>query len=110
MWLGHPDAATALLEQVKHDPDAEPLLGLMTEWYKVFGSSVVTVRKAVHEAISDQSHLLDAMREFPIEEKGAINRSKLGWLLKKNADRIVAGYTFRQGSADGRVAWQVVKV
>lgn len=110
MWLGHPDPATALLEQVKHDPDAEPLLGLMTEWNKAFGSAVVTVRKAVDAAGYDHPNLLDAMREFPVEEKGSINRSKLGWLLKKNADRIVGGYTFRQGSADGRVAWQVVKV
>ena len=23
MWLGHPDPATALLEQVRHDPDGD---------------------------------------------------------------------------------------
>ena len=42
-------------------------------------------------AKSGNSHLLDAMREFPIEERGEINHSKLGWLLKKNANRIVQG-------------------
>lgn len=110
MWLGHPDPATSLLEQVKHDPDAEPLKNLMAEWYKIFGSAVTTVRKAVDATKWDHPDLLDAMREFPIEEKGVINRSKLGWLLKKNADRIVDGYKFVQGTADGRVAWQVVKV
>jgi hypothetical protein len=26
MWLGHPDPATALLEQVKHDPDGDLLI------------------------------------------------------------------------------------
>jgi len=31
MWLGHPDPATALLEQVRHDPDGDALQGLMTE-------------------------------------------------------------------------------
>ena len=30
MWLGHPDPATALLEQVRHDPDGDALSGLMT--------------------------------------------------------------------------------
>ena len=37
------------------------------------------------------------MREFPIEERGEINRSKLGWLLKKNANRIVDRLTFVPG-------------
>ena len=33
MWLGHPDPATALLEQVRHDPDGDALSGLMQEWH-----------------------------------------------------------------------------
>jgi len=110
MWLGHPDPATALLEQVRHDPDGDALSGLMTEWRAVFGSTPTTVRKAVDAALYDQSDLLDAMREFPVEERGEINRSKLGWLLKKNANRIVGGYEFQQGEADGRTAWRVVAV
>ena len=110
MWLGLPDPATALLEQVKHDPDGDSLAGLMTEWHAVFGAMPTTVRKAVERAEGSQSDLLDAMREFPVEEKGSINRSKLGWLLKKNANRIVAGMEFQQSTADGRVAWRVVVV
>jgi hypothetical protein len=110
IWLGHPDPATALLEQVRHDPDGDILKGLMTEWYSVFGSTATTVRRAVEAAIFDQANLLDAMREFPVEERGEINRSKLGWLLKKNANRIVGGYEFQQAEADGRTAWRVVAV
>ena len=48
------------------------------------------------------------MCEFPIVERTEINRSKLGWFLKKNANRIVDGLEFREARADGRVAWQVV--
>ena len=107
MWLGHPDPATALLEQVRHDPDGDALSGLMAEWHAVFGSTPTTVRKAVEAALYDQSNLLDAMREFPVEERGEINRSKLGWLLKKNANRIVGGFEFQQAEADGRTAWRV---
>jgi hypothetical protein len=110
MWLGHPDPATALLEQVRHDPDGDALCGLMTEWRAVFGSTPTTVRKAVEAAICSQPNLLDAMREFPVEERGEINRSKLGWLLKKNANRIVGGLEFQQAEADGRTAWRVVEV
>ena len=110
MWLGQPDPATALLEQVKHDPDADALAGLMTEWRKAFGSMPVTVRKAVDRAEKGFPNLLDAMREFPVEEKGEINRSKLGWLLKKNATRVVGGFEFQKATADGRTAWSVVEV
>lgn len=109
IWLGHPDPATALLEQVRHDPDGDALRGLMTEWYAEFGSAPTTVRRAV-DAASYDSDLRDAMREFPIEERGEINRSKLGWLLKKNANRIVGGFEFQKAEADGRTAWRVVPV
>jgi hypothetical protein len=108
IWLGRSDPVASLLEQVRHDPDADALAGLMREWHKACGSIPTTVRKAVSSAEGDYPDLLDAIREFPVEERGVINRSKLGWLLKKNANRIVAGYTFEQASADGRVAWRVV--
>ncbi|MET4244248.1 hypothetical protein [Bradyrhizobium sp. RT10b] len=107
MWLGYPDPATALFEQIRHDPDGDALSGLMQEWHAVFGESATTVRKAV-EAAKSYPNLLDAMREFPVEERGEINRSKLGWLLKKNADRIVGGFKFQRTEADGRAAWRVV--
>ena len=108
MWLGHPDPATSLIEQVTQDPDAEAILGLMREWHKAFGSMPTTVRKAVTVADADYPDLLDAIREFPVEERGVINRSKLGWILKRNANRIVDGFEFQQGYADSRVAWRVV--
>jgi hypothetical protein len=108
IWLGHPDPATSLLEQVRHDPDGDSLAGLLTEWQRAFGSTPTTVRKAVEMAARERSDLLDAMREFPVEERGEINRSKLGWLLKKNANRIVSGLEFQKSEADGRTAWRVV--
>lgn len=113
MWLGHPDPATSLIEQVKHDPDADILATLMSAWWASFGSTATTVRKAVESAtalIAPNKDLIDALHEFPIVERGEINRSKLGWLLKKNANRIVGGYSFEQATAGGRVAWRVVRV
>lgn len=110
IWLGHPDPATALLNQIRHDPDGDALAGLLTEWFAVFGSAPTTVRKAVQAATADAQALLDAIREFPVEDRGNINPSKLGWLLKKNANRIVNGLEFQQAQADGRTAWRVVAV
>jgi hypothetical protein len=82
----------------------------MTEWYAAFGSSPTTVRKAVNFAYSTYPNLLNAIRDLPVEERGDINRSKLGWLLRKNANRIVGGLEFQQTEADGRPAWRVVAV
>jgi hypothetical protein len=110
IWLGYPDPATALLNQVRHDPDGDALGSLMTEWYAAFGSSPTTVRKAVNFAYSTYPNLLNAIRDLPVEERGDINRSKLGWLLRKNANRIVGGLEFQQTEADGRPAWRVVAV
>lgn len=111
IWLGHPDPATALIEQIRHDPDGDALAGLMKEWYAKFGSKPTTVRKVVEEVGSAKApHLFDAMREFPVEERGEINTSKFGWILKKNANRIVKGMYFERAEADGRTAWRVVAV
>jgi hypothetical protein len=109
IWMGHPDPATALLEQVKHDPDGDALKGLMTEWLKAFGETPTTVRKAVDVTeYGGNPDLRDALCEFPVVERGEINRSKLGWVLKKHANRIVDGFEFRRSEADGRTAWCVV--
>jgi hypothetical protein len=110
IWLGHADPATALINQVRHDPDGEALLNLLTEWHKAFGSTPTTVRSAL-ESFQRMHHtgLQDAMREFPIEDRNGIIPSKLGWLLRKNANRIVKGYEFQRAEADGRTAWRVVR-
>ncbi len=110
-WLGLPDPVTSLLEQIKTDPDAEALGHLMQAWLAEFGHAATTVRKAVEHAKKTVSNdLIDAIREFPLEERGEINHGKFGWFLKKNANRIVAGHAFQRTTADGRVAWQVVAV
>lgn len=108
IWLGQPDPATSLLEQVKHDPDSDALGGLMTEWYRVFGSSPTTVRKVIATAKYGNDDLNDAICEFPVVERGEFNASKLGWLLKRNVNRIVEGLEFKEAMADGRKAWRVI--
>ncbi|MBV6648131.1 MAG: hypothetical protein KI789_00260 [Hoeflea sp.] len=97
-----------MFAQLRHDPDADALGNLMQEWYSVFGSAPTTVRKLVDTAQSGHLCLLDAISEFPVIERGEVNRPKLGWLLKKNSNRIIKGYEIRKAEADGRVAWQVV--
>jgi hypothetical protein len=58
-------------------------------------------------ATETDKELLEALTEFPVGPKGSMNRSKIGWILKKNAGRIIDGYRFVRGEADGRTAWRV---
>lgn len=110
IWLGLPDPATALLEQVRHDPAGDALGQLLCAWYEAFGSMPTTVRKALDRATSD-ALLSEAIQDLPfVERDGVINRSKFGQYLRRNANRIVGGLEFRQTTADGRTAWQVVPV
>jgi hypothetical protein len=109
MWLGLTDPATALLEQVTHDPDAEGLGRLMSEWYRLFGSSPTAVRKVI-ETAERVDDLMDSIREFPLVDKGFINNSRFGWFLKRIADREVNGFKFQRVDAPQRTAWRVVPV
>lgn len=110
VWLGYPDPATSLLEQLQSDPDSDALGALLIEWYELFGSSPTTVRKALAAARFGNDNLKDALSEFPILERGEFNSSKFGWILKKNANRIVGGLKFADAQADGRKAWRVISV
>jgi hypothetical protein len=85
----------------------------MKAWHDCFDSQFTTVRKAVEKVESERAtdpekELLEALMEFPVGTKWSLNNSKIGWILKKNAGRIVDGYRFERGEADGRTAWRVV--
>jgi hypothetical protein len=110
IWLGLPDPATSLLEQVKSDPDGDALGALQLAWYEAFGTSPKTVRKVIEKIAYNGVDLKDAISEFPVVERDAINPGKFGWMLKKYVNRIVGGLKFVSAVADGRKAWAIVVV
>ena len=111
VWLGLPDPAQSLFDQVEDDVDGEMLGVLLREWYAAFGSTPVTVRKVVEKGFTNTSSALFALLdELPIQDGGRISNNKLGWYISLRAKRIVGGLRFVQGRADGRPAWLVEKV
>ena len=108
VWLGHIDPATSLFEQINHDPEAELLRTLMSEWRLAFGSSATTVRNAL-DHITSNTALYDAICNFDVKiSHGVIDPTSFGRLLSKHANRVVDGLEFRKAQADGRLAWKVV--
>ncbi|OAO01443.1 hypothetical protein A8B75_15015 [Sphingomonadales bacterium EhC05] len=111
IWLGLPDPAQRLFDQVDQDSQGAALGQMLESWYKIFGSKAVTVRQLVRYAFENEDSLFaDALQEFPMHDAKGINPSKFGWLLKKQAKRVVGGYRLLEDRADGRKGWRVEKV
>ncbi|MCO4092871.1 MAG: hypothetical protein HEQ34_13105 [Sphingorhabdus sp.] len=111
IWLGLPDPAQSLFDQVEDDVDGELLGALLQEWHKTFGSTPFTVRRVVQLAFADtSSRLFELLDELPIKDGGKISNHKFGWYISLRAKRVVNGLRFVQGRSDGRPAWIVEKV
>lgn len=108
IWLGQPDPAHSLFEQVEQDNDVEILATLLKEWHRALGDGFITVRELLKKAhnLTGES-LADALDDLPVKDAKVINHSKLGWYFRKNARRIVDGYRLIEGKADGRKGWRV---
>ena len=111
LWLGLPDPVERLFEQLAHDPDAEMLGRMLSGWYAAHGTTPMLVRDVVHKAANfDHTDLADAIKDIA-EERGTINRGRLGWWIKRHKGRIINGLKF-EGVQSGRGAaqWRVVQV
>lgn len=108
VWLGLPDPASALLDQISQDPDSDVLLQLLSEWHADVGDKAYTVRNILADRFG--TTLYDAFMDLPVVENGKINRSRLGRYLGRNRDRIVGGYMLQEVPNSERRTWKVVKV
>lgn len=108
IWLGQPDPAHSLFEQVEQDNDVEILATLLKEWHRALGDGFISVRHLLKKAHNLTGEgLADALDDLPVQDAKVINPSKLGWYFRKNARRIVDGYRLLEGMADGRKGWRV---
>jgi hypothetical protein len=114
LWLGVADPVANVVEQLAIDPDREELGRLLTAWRKVFGSSAAHVADAVEKtqpgAYGGSTELFEVCMELA-EERGQINRRRLGKWIGRHAGRIVGGLRFEKGTAKSySQKWQVVQV
>lgn len=110
LWLGCADPTVSVFEAMTEDPDRETLARLLTSWFTVFGKTPAMVRDAVKQAITfndENAELREVLRDIA-DERGEINRRKLGWWIKRHAGRIVNGQRFVRASGNRSAeAWQV---
>jgi hypothetical protein len=109
LWLGLPDPATSLIAQVQHDPDQDDLGQLLRSWHDLIGEKPVMLRQVL-DAASDHPDLEEALQDLPVVDREVINRSKLGWYLKRHVNRIVDGLELQAAESSIRNAWRVVAV
>jgi hypothetical protein len=101
LWLGLPDPAERVFEQLAHDPDRETLGRLLTAWRLVHGNRPTMIREAVSAADASYSEDARNLREALLEvaeERGEINRRRLGRWLARHQGRIVDGQRFERAS------------
>ena len=107
LWLGLPDPAQSLIDQVTHDPDQHLLEEFLTAWSEIFASRPVTVRRVVATAI-DHPNFMDILTELPVMDGRYVNPGKLGWFLNKNRGRRASGLRIEPGESSERRAWRVL--
>lgn len=103
LWLGCADPTASVFEAMAEDPDRETLSRLLQAWFATFGETPAMVRDAVKQAslFHDQnSELREVLRDIAAE-RGEINRSKLGWWIRRHAGRIVDGMRIVRATGNG---------
>ena len=113
LWLGLADATASVFKAMAEDPDRETLSRLLVAWQSVFGQTAAMVRDAVKRASEfgvEHVELREVLHDIA-DERGEINRRKLGWWIKRHAGRIVDGLRFVRASGNRSAeAWQVESV
>jgi hypothetical protein len=99
LWLGYSDPASAIFEAIKEDPDREQLGRLLIAWRAVFGNAPTMVREAVSKSTfsGDNMELKEILHDIA-DERGEINRHRLGRWIKRHEGQIVDGLRFTRCS------------
>ena len=112
LWLGLPDPAKRVFEQLTQDPDRETLGRLLHTWKATFGTSPTMIREAVDKAQNGlpTNELHEVLREIA-DERGEINRRRLGKWISRKQGVIVDGLRFERASGTTSAErWQVKSV
>jgi len=111
LWLGFADPTDSIFEAISEDPDRDTLGRFLSSWQCAFGTAPALVRDAVRRAMFEEhAGLREVIRDIA-DERGEINRRRLGWWISRHAGRVVDGRRFvRNGGAGGAESWRIEQV
>lgn len=112
LWLGLPDPARRIFEQMEQDPERETLGRLLHAWRAAFDTRPTMIREAVDRApyTPDASELREVLREIA-EDHGEINRRRLGRWIARKQGVIVDGLRFERASGTTEAErWQIKSI
>ncbi|MBB5660364.1 hypothetical protein [Brevundimonas halotolerans] len=107
IWLGEPDPALSLINQVKDNTDDEALAVLLKLWRDLYHDESMTVRELLSEA-PRKPKLQEIIDEILGVERGASPPHLLGQYLKRHRGVRVNGLRIEDGYSSERKAWRVL--
>lgn len=107
IWLGEPDPATSLINQVRDNSDYEGLTLLLAKWRELYWSESVHVRELISEA-RIKPRLMEIIQDLPVMERGEIHPHLLGQFLKRHRGVRVNGLRIEDGVSRERKSWRVM--
>jgi len=111
LWLGYADPAASIFEAIKEDPDREQLGRLLTAWQIIFENVPAMVRDAVSKSTLHGNDELKEILHDIADERGEINRHRLGRWIKRHQGQIVDGLRFARCSGNTSAErWRVESV
>lgn len=108
IWLGEPDPATSLIEQVQQDTDQDALGDFLKVWFRLFDDDPMMVREVVPHAAGDRK-FAEALEEIDVMDGLVVNKKRLGWYLKNNRGRWAKGLRIESGPNSQRNTWRVIE-
>lgn len=105
LWLGEPDPATSLIEQVRQDADQDALVNFLKVWSRLFGDEPMMVREVTPYAARDDE-FAEALEEIGVT--GSEISKRLGWYLRNNRGRWAGGLQIASGPSSQRNTWRVI--
>lgn len=113
LWLGLADPAFSIFQTIHKDPDREQLGRLLTAWQTAFQNTPTRIRDAVRKSTFQEGEYneLKEMLHDIADERGEINRLRLGRWIKRHEGQIVDGLRFVRCSGNTSAErWQVESV
>lgn len=111
IWLGCADPAASIFEAIKEDPDREQLGRLLIAWQIAFENVPAMVRDAVSKSMLHGNDELKEILHDIADERGEINRHRLGRWIKRHQGQIVDGFRFaRCSGSTSSERWRVESV